>query len=207
MKTFLAIIGVLAIFAVGVFAILVVIGFNTIKPLTAEATAFADEAIPAIAAEWDGDELQQRLSRELRAELTNNEIEGIMSFAAKNLGALTEYAGATCAVVNYQVTTADGELVQASCEARADHELGGAGYSLNLLKRDDEWSFLAFFIVPDQIRENDDAARMVRLETDALNIVTISVSDRAIGLTTGRATMIGADISGFEKIENIQGAE
>ena len=62
MKTLLAIVGALAIFVVGVFAVLIVIGINSLKPMTAEATAYADESILAIASDWDGDAFFNRAS-------------------------------------------------------------------------------------------------------------------------------------------------
>ena len=203
MRTFLAIIGALAIFVVGVFAILVVIGLNAIKPLTAEAEAYADASIPAIATEWDGAALSRRASPELLAELTDEKLEGVMTFGAKNLGPMTEYQGATCLIVDFRMSANDGETVQASCDARAEHEGGGAGYSVALIKRNDAWSLLSFFVVPDEITDTDDRARMVAYRDEGLNAITASFTARSIGLTSKRALPVGADIYGFEKIENI----
>lgn len=203
MRTFLAVIGALAIFVVGAFAILVVIGLNAIKPLTAEATAYADAAIPAIATEWDGAALMQRASPELKAELTDEKLQGVMTFGTKHLGAMTDYQGATCLIVDFQMNTGDSERVQASCDARAEHEGGGAGYSLALVKRNDAWSLLSFFVVPDEIKDTDDRSRMVKHDDATLNAVTVSFKARSIGLASKRELPVGAEIYGFEKIENI----
>ncbi len=203
MRTVLAIIGALAIFVVVAFVILVVAGLNAIKPLTAEATAYADASISAIATEWDGEALKKRASSELKAELTDEKVDGVMSFGAENLGLMTNYQGASCMIVNFEVTTADGELVQASCDARAEHEGGGAGYSVALIKRNDAWALLSFFVIPDEITNTDDRTQMVAYEDPGLNAFTASFAERSIGLTSKRTLPVGADVYGFEKIENI----
>lgn len=198
MKTLLAIVGALAIFVVGVFAILFVIGVNSLKPMTAEATAYADESILAIASDWDGVALADRASPELRAKLTADTVTTLMAFGQQHLGALTNLDGATCEIVNFEYTTENGEQVTATCSARAEHELGAAGYALNLIRRNDDWSVLGFFVVPDELREPN-TARMV----GAFSALTVSVEKQSIGLSTGAYAPIGADIRGFEKIENL----
>ncbi len=203
MRTILAIIGALAIFAVIVIALLIVFGLNAIKPLTAEATAYADNAVPAIAAEWNGAELENRASPELLDVLTAEILSNVMTFGDQNLGALQQYHGASCLIVDFQFTKNDGEFVQASCEARAEHEHGDAGYTLDLIKRNDAWSLLSFYVVPDEIRETDDRTRTVFNRDNALSSITVSFKEGSIGLTSNARLSAGADISGFEKIENI----
>ena len=203
MRTVLAIVGALAIFAVVTLAVLFVIGRNAIKPLTEEATAYADASVSAIATEWNGEALVARASPELRVALTDDTLEGVMTFGAENLGLMLEYQGATCLLVSFEITQAEGEVVQASCDARANHEGGGGAYSLGLIKRNDAWSLLSFFVIPDEIKGDDDRAQMVAYQPDGFNAITASLKDRSIGLTSKRALPVGVEISGFEKIDNI----
>ena len=198
MKTLLAIVGALAIFVVGVFAVLIVIGINSLKPMTAEATAYADESILAIASDWDGDAFIDRASAALLSQMSQDELRVIMAFGRQHLGALSDYQGATCEVIGFEYTTENGELVTATCEARAEHELGGASYALTLMKQRDNWSMLGFFVTADELQEPD-TTRTVNM----LSALTVSLEDRSIGLTSRVYAPIGADIRGFEKIENL----
>lgn len=198
MKTLLAIVGALAIFVVGVFAVLIVIGLNSIKPMKAEAVAYADEAIQAIATDWDDDAFVDRASAALLSQLSQDELRVIMAFGQHHLGPMSDYQGAACEIVGFEYTTKNGERVTATCEARAEHERGAASYALTLLKQNDNWSMLGFFVTPDELQAPD-TTRTVNM----LSALTVSFQDRSIGMTSRAYTPIGADIRGFAKIENL----
>lgn len=182
MKTFLAIIGVLALVVVVAVAALIFIGFSAIKPMTEEATAYVDEAVPAIAAAWDADELRSRASPELLEAAGNDDIENLMRFISARLGGMTTYDGATCLVVDYSMTSAQGEVIIAQCTADAAFEFGGGKFSVNVIKRDDAWKFLAFFV---EVSEVDTSVQVAYTPDDAANdnAMRIVVAPDRIGLS------------------------
>ena len=146
MKTFLAIIGGLVIVGLMIVAGLFVIGLNALKPLTAEATAFADAAIPAIGADWDKSEFRTRATPELLSVISNGGLDDLMNAGKRQLGSIVSYDGATCTITHAEMNTTDGQIVKADCTASATFEKSKASFDLGLLKRDDEWKLLRFYI-------------------------------------------------------------
>jgi len=120
-KTFLAIVGALALLIVGSIAVLFFIGLQKAGPLLQEAHDYADDAIPAVATKWDGAALSSRAAPELADLLKNGALETIMAEGSRLLGEMTAYENAACQITNYQFNTDSGELVLAACTARATH--------------------------------------------------------------------------------------
>ncbi|GJL92988.1 hypothetical protein [Hyphococcus sp.] len=150
MKTFLAIIGTLALLFIGLIVGLFFIGFQKAGPLIEEAHAYADESLPAIASEWNGEELWARAAPELRDILKNGGLEQLMSAGAFQFGALVEHDGADCTITQFNMSTNGKEFAVAQCVGKAKFEKMLAGYTLNIVKRDDEWKILGFFVTADQ---------------------------------------------------------
>lgn len=62
--------------------------------LDAESKAFVDSAVPAIAATWDKEQLLDRATPELRANVKPEDLRALLD-AVSQLGPLIEYQGAT----------------------------------------------------------------------------------------------------------------
>ena len=146
MRTFLAIFGALALAVVAFVVTLFVLGVQRLKATFKEATAYVDEAVPAIATNWDGRELVARAAPELTAKLKEGEVDAVFSMLRSQLGPMTEYRGAACQDVRYEVNTEDGGVAFAACRAEAAFEKSDAAFRVSIIKRKGEWRFLGFFV-------------------------------------------------------------
>ncbi len=89
MKTFLAVVGGLALVIVIALVSLFVIGFQKAGPLLEEAHVYADETIPAIATNWDSNEFTKRATPELMALFKDGALAGLMAEGERQLGDMT----------------------------------------------------------------------------------------------------------------------
>ena len=207
MKTFLAIIGALALVIIIGIVALGVAGTQRIKPLLKEAHAYVDESVPAIATEWKGDELYGRAATELRELLEGGALDQIMQAGAFQLGAMISAEPATCELARYEYTE-QGEFATASCRVDADFEKATAEILVNILKREGQWRIFGFFITPKEAKDGVvTVAYPVALpaaQSNALNRFEVSLQKRSIGLTSGASEETGASIISAAKIENIE---
>lgn len=202
MRTFLAFIGALAIGFVAAIIILAVIGAQRVKPILAEAHEYADDAIPAITTQWNGAELYSRATPELKELLANGALEQLMSAGSFQLGRLQDYAGATCVLSQYLMTTSDGETALVQCTGEATYQKAIAAFTLNLAKRKGEWGVLGFFVVA---QEANDQPVMVAYEVRpsvANRSLGFSAENLSFGLSTSTPLQTGVDIYLAEKIRN-----
>ncbi len=110
----------------------------SLGPLIKEATAFTDEAVPAIAAKWDREELIKRASPELKANLTREDLDNVYTVFA-SFGPLVKYNGSTC-MVSAMMTTQSGRTMTASCLATAKCQNADIQVRLALTKQHDAWA-------------------------------------------------------------------
>jgi len=111
--------------------------------LESEAPQYLSEAIPAIAAKWDPNELLKRGSPELLKVASEDQVRELFEKFSP-LGAFVRYDGATGgAGWNYAngVTTVTGSYV-----ATATFENGQAVFTVELVKRNDQWTISSFQI-------------------------------------------------------------
>ena len=204
MKTFLAIIGTLALLVVILIGSLFFIGFQRAKPILDEAHAFADTAIPAVATNWDGEELSSRAAPELADILKNGALEELMATASFQLGAMASYNGASCLITRYEINSENGELVLAECSATAEFEKANASFSMNILKRNSEWKILGFFVTPEITGNHPVQVAYVSDATRSMDSLELSLARMSIGISTGPVERPGVGFRPNNKIENIK---
>lgn len=207
MKSILAVIGALALIVVILFGVFMFIGFRKIAPLTAEANAYADESIEAITATWDGNELFARSSPELRSLLGNGALETMMQQGEFQLGSLSSAQSATCMITSFFYLADEGEVAVADCASEAEFAKATASLQLNLVKRDEEWKILGFFVTPTGATES---SVLVAYQPEKqgpakseLSNIEISLSELSIGLTSKHRSRVGAAMDSREKIDNL----
>jgi hypothetical protein len=132
-------IGVIVLLA-GSFAIIALKG----RALDRESKAYADAAIPAIAANWDIKEIEKRASPEFKASLRAGDLEKLVLIFSK-LGKLQNYQGAK-GEANIQVMLPKGVRITATYVAYADFARGPAEIKMTLIKHDDEWQIYGIHI-------------------------------------------------------------
>ena len=143
-KRFLTVLGAIAM--AGVVALGAFIAWSAYRGISRgiEGKAFVDRAIPAIARNWDRQELLDRAAPELRAEATPEQLDTVFGTLTK-LGPMVEYQGAKGeAVTTY--TTSSGSVVTAKYEAKGRFQNGGAIFQIVLVKRDGHWMILNFHV-------------------------------------------------------------
>ncbi len=112
--------------------------------LDAESKAFVDSAVPAIAASWSKDQLLDRATPELRANVKPEELRALFD-AVSQLGPFVAYEGAT-GQANMAYMTGSGSAVSASYVAKAKFKDGTATVRILLLKRDGRWMISGFHV-------------------------------------------------------------
>jgi hypothetical protein len=143
LKKLLMILG--AIFAILVVIVGIALAYfaYTGGALDKESKAYADSAIPAITANWDMAELQNRLSPEFKTTLKSGDLEKLYA-QFRRLGPLRKYNGvrgdATIGV------TPNGKMVTARYIGSAEFETGPAEVLLALIRHGDQWQILGFRI-------------------------------------------------------------
>ena len=204
MRTILAIIGALALIVIVLFVGFIFVGVQKIAPLMEESVAFADESMPAITKEWDGEELWARAAPELRELLGNGGLEQLMSTGSYQIGNLVEHGGAECTLTHFEFNTGNGELALAQCTGKSRFEKAIAGYRLDIVKRKGEWKILGFFITPEEKVEQPVTVSHTMKRSAPTKKLEISLDKFSIGVSSGTSFDAGADIAIGTKIENAE---
>jgi hypothetical protein len=200
MKTILAIIGGLAIAFIAVVVAVFFIGMNELDRLAEEATAFVDEAVPAIAGEWRRDELIARASPELMAIVTDADVNELMFAGMVKLGPMKAYKGSSCMIVRFEMST-EGESAIADCTASAEFEMGPATFQVGLKEAGAKWGLAKFFFTTP----SDTGAVMAAYDpAEKPGDLEISLRSASIAMTTGSRFERGIGWRSANKIENLQ---
>ena len=202
MKTFLAIIGGLALLVIALFAVLVFIGVREAAPLLGEAQDYADDTIAAVGADWDVDELLDRAAPEMLQAGSRADFEQVTNLGKRSIGSLVSAEPAVCELTQYAYTTETGKVAQASCATTATHERGNASYKVNLINRDDTWQLLFFFFNAEVTEEAPVQVEFRPAATAIATPLTVSVRGRSVGIGKFDSAEIGIGAETSPKIEN-----
>jgi len=134
------------VFVVLVVLALVVIAFVVVKgaALDKESKQFVDAAVPAIAAEWNIAEIQNRASPEFKASVKAANLEKLVRMV-RELGKFKAYNGAKGYAYPY-VSSEHGKLLVATYVATADFENGPAEIKISLVKHGDRWQLFGLHV-------------------------------------------------------------
>lgn len=151
MKKFLMVLGVIFLCVV----LIAVIGFaiaayNGTK-LDKSSKAYVDEAVPAIAASWNAEELIMRASPELLKVMSVDKLDTMFKLFAEKLGALKEYQGSEGdSLVNF---SSSGKVITANYIAKAAFEKADAQIRIGIVKHDEKWQLLEFRVNSDALMQ------------------------------------------------------
>jgi hypothetical protein len=149
MRRFLAIVGAIALFALAVATIVFGFAFYRGHRVAMEGVAFIDEAVPAIAKDWNPQELFQRGSPEFHKVTTPEGLGVFLQGMSAQLGALVEYEGATAGDTNYNFNLfspgSEGAFT-GTVNAKARYRHGAATFRIAVVKRDGRWMIHDFHI-------------------------------------------------------------
>jgi hypothetical protein len=200
MRTFLAVIGALALLFVVAVVGLFIVGWRSMAPLKKEAVRYVDEALPAIVGGWSGEALLAHATPEFQNALTADRVEDLMMSGTLQFGPLTKYAGADCKIVHVEMNTASGQVAIAECAAAASFARLEAAIRVNALKRAGEWKLFAFFVEP--VGEGAPIQRTAHLQKiDNLSVFKASIADGFIAASApGASTTIAASVAGREAV-------
>ncbi len=124
------------------------------KRLDRESKAFVDAAIPAIAAEWDVDEIRKRASPEFEDDVDYDELAHDLD-ELRQMGSLVEYKGST-GESNITISFQLGYEITADYSASADFETASADMQMSLIRHDGQWQILDFRVNPVEYTERRD---------------------------------------------------
>ncbi len=148
MKKLLAIIGGACL---GLVLILVAVIVLVVAPkgraLDRESKAFADSAIVAIAANWNESELVDRASEQFIMSFKSRDDMYHVLDPLRQLGQLVKYDGSV-GDSNMNLQLGHGIVVTAVYQAHAIFRNGEARIRISLIKSDDQWEILGFFVTP-----------------------------------------------------------
>jgi len=144
MKKFFAVLGI-------VFLIIIVlgavgIGFIAVRgnALDKESMAYADAAIPAIVSGWSEKELVDRASPEFKKAVTQQQLDQMFHWFT-SLGRLQKCEPAQ-GQAGISVTPQTGKVISGQYAAKAKFEKGDATIKLALIKHENQWQVLSFYV-------------------------------------------------------------
>jgi hypothetical protein len=144
MKKFFIVLGsiFLAIIILGAVGIAVV----AIKgsALDKESEAYADSAVPAIVSMWSEKALLDRASPEFKKAVTIDQLDRLFRWVG-GLGQLQKCEPAEGQAA-MSATTQTGKRISAQYTAKAKFQKGEATIKLGLIKHDDHWQILSFYV-------------------------------------------------------------
>ena len=110
--------------------------------LNNEATAYVDEAIPAISAHWNASELLERGTPELKKDAPPDVLAKLFR-TLEPLRRLTKYEGAKGSS-NTSYSTDTGTSITGDFVATAEYENGTATFDVVVVKRNGQWMINGF---------------------------------------------------------------
>jgi len=147
MKTVFAVLG--AIFLILVLLVAGFVGYSAYvgTKLDASSKAYVDASVPAIVSTWSKDELKNRASPQLLKSASDEQIDGLFSKLATQLGAFKSYDGSK-GDSNVSYTTQDGKVTSASYVSNATFQNGKIDVQVKLIQIDGNWMLLGFHVSP-----------------------------------------------------------
>jgi hypothetical protein len=112
--------------------------------LDAESRAYVDQAVAAIAKNWDKNELIERATPELLGVVKPEQLTQLFVTFSR-LGKMVEYEGATGEATMLLVLNS-GTAISASYIARASFDNGSATFRIGLRKLDGRWLINSFYL-------------------------------------------------------------
>ena len=122
------------------------------KKLDKESKAYVDAAVPAIAADWDVEELRKRASPEFDSGLDYDEV-GEYFDSLHELGKFEAYQGST-GESTIAISLRYGYEVTADYTATVNFETGTAEIQVLLIKQGGLWQILDFKVSPEAYSED-----------------------------------------------------
>ncbi|HUB15973.1 MAG TPA: hypothetical protein VMB34_28765 [Acetobacteraceae bacterium] len=112
--------------------------------LSTQSEFFIDRTMPGLSAHWSAQDLLERATPRLRAELQPNDLDALSASFAK-LGPLSEYLGDQGGIDAASMFRLDGSP-SASYVAKASYTNGMVTFQLGLVRRDDRWMIDRFHV-------------------------------------------------------------
>jgi len=146
------------LYVLGVIFIVLVLGIGTLVGVTVykgvaldkESARYVDDAVIAITAHWNTDELLNRASPEFKKITTRDRLMSIFDAISGALGPLVDYEGAK-GDATIKTMMGSGTTITAIYKARAKYQKGSAEITLRLIKINDTWMIEGFHVGSNQV--------------------------------------------------------
>jgi hypothetical protein len=149
-----------------IFALLLVGGlalgfwmFAAVERGGQSARAYVDEAVPAITAHWDVDELTERADPALLREADGAKLKLLFVWLS-TLGPLQTYQGASLQSTYVQSMTGSGTATTARYVATARYARGDARIELIVVRHGEGWHILGFHVNSDALAPQAPSQRL-----------------------------------------------
>jgi len=148
MRKFFYVLGVCAAVAIAAGAVGLFLLVRHGAALDAESKAYVDEAVVAISARWNKDELWERATPHLREITTAGALQALFDTASTRLGTLVAYRGAhgDANISSFVGPSGSRTTVSARYIADARFQNGDASFQITLLKLGERWMIEGFHI-------------------------------------------------------------
>jgi hypothetical protein len=118
--------------------------FNSVMEINKTGTAYAQQSMEAIAANWDVKELESRASPEFKAATSKEQMAQIVALGKDKLGKLVQLQPFIMQNFNANTESGKGTATQITFNSSGKFEMGEADLSFVLVRRDDKWSIMGF---------------------------------------------------------------
>jgi hypothetical protein len=142
----LAIILAIVLSVVVIVAVLLVVGIRRMLVEQTDAQAYVDRVLPAAFAEWDSDLFFEETTPEFKNVTSSEKLDSLFEICADRLGKMKRYRGAQGNTTVWFPRRPDGETARGFYTAVVDFEKDVARVQVEVVKRDDAWKIVYFFV-------------------------------------------------------------
>lgn len=123
-------------------------GKGAVDSFRGDAKAYGDQAVSAIATNWDVKELEDRAAPELISQVGKEALAAVCRPGRENYGPMRSFTGTTSMQIQAKSTTEGGTYSTIPYKAELECEKGKAQLDLMLIKRKDEFRILSINLSP-----------------------------------------------------------
>ncbi len=129
-----------------IVVILVVLGMRRMFVEQTDGQAYVDRVLPVALADWDSDRFFEETAPEFQQVTSPENLDSLFEICADRLGTMKRYRGAQGNAKVWFPRRPDGESARGFYTAVVDFEKDVARVQVEIVKRDDAWKIVYFFV-------------------------------------------------------------
>jgi len=126
--------------------------FNAVAENNNAADAFSLKVFKEVSAEWDPSVLTSYASPEFKRDVSESQLKNLMKTLSQKLGKGKKAAEFSATNTSSRIENGDSYIL-ISTESTAEFEKGTGKVRMQVIKRDDKWSVLSFYVDSEALKK------------------------------------------------------